>query len=69
MSQPFELAVEGMHCQACVRRVKAAVATVPGVTLDEVAISRVRGAIDGAPVATVIAAIEAAGYKAAPPPA
>ena len=67
MSEPFELTVDGMHCQACVRRVKAAVAAVPGVTVDEVAIGRVRGALDGADASAVVAAIEAAGYKAAAP--
>ena len=69
MSQPFELAIEGMHCQACVRRVKAAVADLPGVTVEEVKVGAVRGALDGASAAAVIAAIEGAGFKAVAPPA
>ncbi|HVV87535.1 MAG TPA: heavy metal-associated domain-containing protein [Kofleriaceae bacterium] len=66
MTQPFELAVDGMHCQGCVRRVKAALAEVPGVSVLEVAIGKVRGTVDGEPAA-VVAALEAAGYKAASP--
>ena len=54
MSQPFELAVDGMHCQACVRRVRAALAALPGVVVDEVAIGRVRGAVDGVDPQAVI---------------
>ena len=67
MSQAFELTVDGMHCQACVRRVKAALAAVPGVVIDEVTIGRVRGALDGAEAATVAAALAAAGYPVAAP--
>lgn len=63
MSQPFELAVDGMHCQGCVRRVKAALAAVPGVVVDEVVVGRVRGALDGAGRADVVAAIEGVGFK------
>jgi copper chaperone len=63
-ARPFELTVEGMHCGACVRRVKAALAAVDGVTVDEVVVGRVRGALDGAEPAAVIAAIEDAGFKA-----
>lgn len=64
MSQPFELTVEGMHCGACVRRVKAALAQVPGVEVEEVEVGRVKGAIDG-PADAVAAAVTAAGYPAA----
>ena len=67
MSQPFELAVEGMHCQACVRRVRAALAALPGVVVDEVEIGRVRGAVDGVEPHAVAAALTAAGYPAAAP--
>lgn len=69
MSQPFELAVDGMHCQACVRRVKAALAAVPGVVVDEVAIGRVRGAVEGGAPTAAIAALAAAGFPAATPAA
>lgn len=67
MSQPFELAVEGMHCQGCVRRVKAALAAVPGVTVDEVEVGHVRGELEGAAQADVIAAIEGLGFKPVTP--
>ena len=63
MSQPFELAVDGMHCQACVRRVKTALSAVPGVIVDEVVVGHVKGELDGAERAQVIAAIEGAGFK------
>ncbi len=68
MSQAFEVAVEGMHCQACVRRVRAALAEVAGVTIDEVVIGRVRGALDGAEPQAVASAITTAGFTPVPPP-
>lgn len=36
----IELTIEGMHCGACVRRVKAALAAVPGASVRDVAIGR-----------------------------
>ena len=67
MSEPFEMAVEGMHCQACVRRVKAALAAVPGVVVDEVIVGKVTGALDGGDPAAVAAAITAAGFTPVAP--
>jgi copper chaperone CopZ len=32
----IELSIEGMHCAACVRRVRAALATVPGAEVRDV---------------------------------
>ena len=36
----IELNIEGMHCGACVRRVKAALGAVPGASVREVEIGR-----------------------------
>jgi copper chaperone len=61
-----KLNVEGMSCDHCVRAVREALSKVSGV--DRVVdVSRERGEaiVDGRPdVATLIAAIEAEGYRA-----
>ncbi|MBV8552192.1 MAG: heavy-metal-associated domain-containing protein [Acidobacteriaceae bacterium] len=36
MSSTLKLAIEGMHCGACVRRVTAALQNVPGVQVEKV---------------------------------
>ncbi len=70
MDTPFNLAVDGMHCGACVRRVKQALEKVDGVTLEDVAVGSARGTFD--PVATdagaLCDAVKAAGYEARPLP-
>ena len=65
-SETIELAVEGMTCASCVGRVEAALAAVPGVLSAEVNLAtetaRVRAI--GADPDQLVAAIEAAGYRA-----
>ncbi|HVK75399.1 MAG TPA: heavy metal-associated domain-containing protein [Kofleriaceae bacterium] len=65
--QSFSFAIDGMHCQACVRRVRAAVEKVPGVTVDDVSIGAVTGTVaEPATLGEVAAAIGKAGYTATP---
>jgi copper chaperone CopZ len=61
------LAVSGMTCQSCVRRVTAALRAVPGVS--EVEVRRADGQAlvrhdpATAPTSALIAAVEKAGYR------
>lgn len=60
----FSLSVEGMHCGACVRRLKKAVDALGGVSAVEVNIGRVEGdAVDDATLVAVNAAIQKAGFE------
>jgi len=36
MQEQLTLAIDGMHCDGCVRRVTAALANVPGVAVEKV---------------------------------
>ncbi|MBR3691427.1 MAG: heavy metal translocating P-type ATPase [Clostridia bacterium] len=57
--------VTGMSCAACSARVEKAVCAVPGVTACAVSLLTASMTVEGdAPAATVIAAVEAAGYGA-----
>jgi copper chaperone CopZ len=59
------LAVDGMSCQHCVRRVTTALGKVPGVHVDEVTVGRAQvEASDDAAAGAVISALERAGYPA-----
>jgi copper chaperone len=60
------LRIEGMHCGACVRRVSQALASTPGIAVDEVRIgaARLHSSEEPAPVDSAIAAIAKAGYTA-----
>jgi copper chaperone CopZ len=58
------LAIDGMHCGACVKRVKTALEKVPGVHVGDVAIGRAEVDVGDASVADVLAALEKAGYPA-----
>jgi len=58
------LAIDGMHCGACVRRVTATLGKVPGATVDSVAIGR--ATVRGAPADVLVAALTQAGYPARP---
>jgi copper chaperone len=60
----FALAIDGMHCGACVRRVQAALAKTPGLVVEVVEVGRARGKLAGGTVDAAIAAVTAAGYPA-----
>lgn len=61
----FELLIDGMHCQACVRRVTAALAKLPGVEVEAVEIGSAKGSSDGQePPEALAAAVAAIGFPA-----
>jgi Au+-exporting ATPase len=62
---PVELSIDGMTCASCVGRVERALKVIPGVTEAVVNLATERATIRGnAVAATLIAAIEDAGYEA-----
>lgn len=61
----IELKIEGMMCEHCVGRVKAALEAVDGVKTVEVSLKRKTATVSGATdYAALVAAVENAGYKA-----
>ena len=62
----FTLKIDGMHCGSCVRRVNQALASVPGVVVNEVRVGEAKLAALQVPppVDQVIEAIAKAGYAA-----
>ena len=66
----FTLKIDGMHCGSCVRRVSQALASAPGVVVNEVSVGRatLSSSEDPAPIDQAIdlaiAAIAKAGYTA-----
>ena len=61
----IELKIEGMMCEHCVGRVKAALEAVDGVKNVEVSLKRKTATVSGsAEYAALVAAVENAGYKA-----
>ena len=65
-----EFAVEGMHCQGCVKSVTGAVARVPGVMRVDVSLEKKAATVEfdavAANPAAIVAAIESAGFEAQP---
>lgn len=59
----MKIAIEGMHCDACVRRVKKALEKVPGITVENVAVGSADVAADEAQKPAVLEAIRDAGYE------
>jgi copper chaperone len=60
----MKLAIEGMHCQACVRRVEKAISAVEGAKPEKVEVGSAVVAADAAREQAVIDAISKAGYLA-----
>jgi copper chaperone len=60
----MKLAIEGMHCQACVRRVEKALAAVEGAQVDKVEIGSASVGVDAAREQAVLDAVKKAGYEA-----
>jgi copper chaperone CopZ len=56
------IAIEGMHCQACVARVRRALEKLDGVTIHEISVGS--ASVDTADPAAALAAISSAGYPA-----
>ena len=59
----MNIAIEGMHCQACVKRVRMALEKVDGVAVRDVAIGSAVVDTDAAHQAAALAAIQKAGYQ------
>lgn len=63
-----EFAVEGMHCQGCVKSVTGAITRVPGVARVDVSLERKTATVEfdsaDASPAAIVAAIEGAGFDA-----
>ncbi len=59
----MKLAIEGMHCDACVRRVEKAIAGVPGAHSQKVEVGSAVVATAPAQEQAVLDAIGKAGYK------
>ena len=60
----MKVAIEGMHCQACVRRVEKALAAVEGATVDHVEIGSAAIGVDAEREQAVLDAVKSAGYEA-----
>ncbi len=63
-----EFAVQGMHCQGCVKSVTGAVKQVPGVARVDVSLEKKMATVEydaaAANPAAIVAAIEGAGFDA-----
>ncbi len=60
----MKLAIDGMHCQACVRRVQNAIVGVEGAKAQEVEVGGATVAVDPKREQLVLDAIATAGYPA-----
>jgi copper chaperone len=60
----MKLAIEGMHCDACVRRVEKALARVEGAQVEKVEIGGAVVGIDSSREQAALDAIRKAGYTA-----
>jgi copper chaperone len=60
----MKLAIEGMHCQACVRRVEKALAGVNGALVESVEVGSAAVGIDSAQEQAILEAVRKAGYIA-----
>jgi copper chaperone len=62
----FTLRIDGMHCGSCVRRVSHALASTPGVVVNEVRVgaARLTAAEEPAPIDLAVAALAKAGFAA-----
>jgi copper chaperone CopZ len=59
----MNIAISGMHCQACVRRVRKALDSVEGVQIERVEIGRAIIYVDMNGLQAVLDAIRTAGYQ------
>ncbi|MFP5226703.1 MAG: heavy-metal-associated domain-containing protein [Acidobacteriota bacterium] len=64
--EDIKLTIEGMHCQACVRRVTSALTGVPGVRVDSVEVGTAKAGFDPATATPeqIAAAVDRIGFKA-----
>jgi copper chaperone len=60
----MKLAIEGMHCQKCVERIRKAIDRVEGAHAEQVEVGSATVAVDSSRRAQVLAAVRDAGYDA-----
>jgi copper chaperone len=60
----MKVAIEGMHCQACVRRVQNAIVSVEGAKAQSVEIGSAVVAVDPKREDAVLDAVRKSGYEA-----
>jgi copper chaperone CopZ len=59
----MKLSIEGMHCQACVKRVQKALEKVEGAQVETVEIGSARVAVKPEQEPAVLEAVRQAGYQ------
>jgi copper chaperone CopZ len=64
LMKPIELAIDGMHCDGCVRRVSEALKKIPGVTTEKVEVGKASLKIDDGKEPVILAALEDIGFDA-----
>ncbi len=66
MENKAKLSIEGMHCDACARRVTKALSGVEGVRVESVEVGSASVAFDAATVAPeqIVAAVDRIGFTA-----
>jgi len=66
MENTLSLAIEGMHCGACVRRVTSALQSVKGVAVNSVAVGSAQVAFDATEITVqdITAALDRNGFPA-----
>jgi copper chaperone CopZ len=66
MENTLNLAIEGMHCGACVRRVTSALQSIQGVTVSSVEVGSAKVAFDPAQMTSqeITAAVDRIGFPA-----
>ena len=62
-NQTMTLAIDGMHCQACVRRVQKALEQVEDAQVQSVEIGKATIAADASQEAAILEAVRKAGYQ------
>jgi copper chaperone len=66
MENTLNLAIEGMHCEACVRRVTSALQSIEGVTVNSVEVGSAKATFDAAEITAqdITAALDRYGFPA-----
>lgn len=62
----MKITIDGMHCDACVRRVRTALEKVDGAKVEKVEVGLAEVVADAARQASVLEAIRQAGYEPHP---
>ncbi len=60
----MKVEIDGMHCQACVQRVRKTLERVEGVTVSNVEVGAAEVSADASKISAMIEAIRKAGFEA-----